>query len=271
MSSTPLRRDQPLVPELPEETSMKIIGLGGVGGIVARYGAMFLASLQSRVRLVLIDGDKFEPGNASRMFFSGHGNKAAVTRADLLPRFGESQLTLVAIQEFVTPHNLERLIQAEDIVLLCVDNHATRKLVNDHCTRLESVALISGGNDGVGPDGSGQVLRGTYGNCQVYLRHDSVDVTAPLTRYHPEIQEPMDRLPTDVSCTEMVAKVPQILFTNLLTASAMLNALWLYLCGALHYSELSFDTAEGLMRPAALPGPKAQSPHFSSRASTQLT
>ncbi|HYT91899.1 MAG TPA: hypothetical protein VEL76_24510 [Gemmataceae bacterium] len=36
----------------------------------------------------------------------------------------------------------------------------------------------------------------------------------------------------------------------------MLNALWLYLCGALHYSELALDVAEGLMHPLAVPAPK---------------
>jgi len=33
----------------------------------------------------------------------------------------------------------------EDLVLLAVDNHATRKLVSDHCARLDNVCLISGG------------------------------------------------------------------------------------------------------------------------------
>ena len=58
-----------------------------------------------------------------------------------------------------------------------------------------------------------------------------------------------------VSQSVRVASVPQILFANLMTASALLNALWLHLCGALHYSELVFDIAEGLMQPLALPGP----------------
>jgi hypothetical protein len=49
--------------------------------------------------------------------------------------------------------------------------------------------------------------------------------------------------------------VPQILFANLMTASAILNAVWLYLCGALHYSELCFDIADGVMRPLPLPPP----------------
>jgi molybdopterin/thiamine biosynthesis adenylyltransferase len=252
----PLRRDVPLQPQLPEHASVKVIGLGGVGGIVARYGAMFLASLGTPVRLVLIDGDQFEPSNASRMYFSGHGNKAVVTRADLLPRFADSPLMLGAVPEYVTPENVDRLIHDGDIVLCCLDNHASRKLINDHAARLGNICLISGGNDGVGPDSSGRVLRGTYGNVQVYLRHNGEDLGPSLTSYHPEIAQPGDRLPTDVSCTELVASVPQVLFTNLATASAILNALWLYLCGALHYSELGFDIADGLMRPMPYPPPR---------------
>jgi hypothetical protein len=41
-----------------------------------------------------------------------------------------------------------------------------------------------------------------------------------------------------------------MLFTNLATASSILNTFLLHVCdGALHYSDLSFDTADGLMRP----------------------
>jgi hypothetical protein len=239
-----------LKPELPENCSVKIIGLGGVGGIVARYGAIFLASLGGNARMVLIDGDSFEPSNASRMFFGACGNKAAVIRDELLPRFAESNLSLIAIEEFVTPDNIGRLVREGDIVLLTVDNHATRKLVNDYCAAtLQNFFLLSGGNDGVGKDTSGSVRRGTYGNVQAYLRRNGEDVSPSLTRFHPEIREPADRLPTDQSCTELAMSVPQILFANLTAATAMLNTLWLQLCGALHYGELSFDIAEGLMRP----------------------
>jgi molybdopterin/thiamine biosynthesis adenylyltransferase len=256
MSTSKVCLDRALTPHVPEGCSVKVIGLGGVGGIVARYGAMFLASFDAGVRLVLIDGDQFEPSNASRMYFSGHGNKAEVTRADLIDRFRDSPLSLVAVPEFVTPENVGRLIHEGDVVLLAVDNHATRKLVNDHCARLRDVCLISGGNDGIGADSAGRVQRGTYGNVQVYLRHDGEDGSPSLTRFHPEIEKPADRLPTDLSCTDLVASVPQVLFTNLATASALLNALWLHLCSALHYSELAFDIAEGRMQPLALPAPR---------------
>ena len=244
----------------PTPLSVKLIGLGGVGGIVARYGALFVASLDGDSRWVLVDGDAFEPGNASRMLFGVHGNKAAVIREELLEWLGDSRLVLTSVEEYVTPENIERLIHEGDVVLLAVDNHATRKLVSDFCaSRRETVCLISGGNDGVGEDDRGKELRGTYGNCQIYVRQDGRDLTPPLTQNHPEIAEPADRLPTDRSCAELMATVPQILFTNLLTASAILNALWLHLNGSLHYGEVCFDIAEALMRPVSLePGVSAR-------------
>src|ERR1051325_8647383 len=248
----------PLQPSLPDNATVKIIGLGGVGSIVARYLAAFLASLDRVVRLVLLDGDEFEHNNRTRMIFGSCGNKAAVTHDELAPRFAESSLSIIAIEEFVTPENISRLLRPGDIILLTVDNHATRKLVSDHCATLPDVCLISGGNDGVERDATGKMRRGTYGNVQVYLRRAGADASPSLTRYHPEIAQPADKLPTDKSCTELITSVPQILFTNLTVATCMLNTLLLHLSDALHYSELAFDIADGLMRPAPLPAPQRE-------------
>jgi hypothetical protein len=252
MTTASVPKNQILQPQLGVHASVKLIGLGGVGSIVARYAAAFFATLNQEVRFVLVDGDAFEPSNASRMLFSDCGNKAAVLRSEMLPRFAESNLSLIAVEEFVTPENVGRLIRSGDICLLCVDNHATRKLVNDHCSTLPDICFLSGGNDAVGPDSGGAVRRGTFGNVQIHVRRANVDITAPLTRHHPEIENPGDRLPSDQSCTELAVSVPQILFANLAVASAMLNTLWLYLCGALHYGELAFDIADGVMRPVSL-------------------
>lgn len=232
-----------LEPKLPPECSVKVIGLGGVGSIVARYAAVFLASLGPS-RMVLIDGDQFEPSNASRMLFGSCGNKAKVVREELLPRFKDSQLTLVAVEEYVTTENISRLIQEGDIVMLCVDNHTTRHLVDKRVWEMDGCCLISGGNDGVD---NGK--RGTYGNVQVHLTVNGVEVTPTLGQYHPEIADPKDKHPGDLNCTELVTHVPQILFANLAVASAMLNTLLLHLSGELHYAELSLDIAKGLMRP----------------------
>lgn len=238
-----------LNPKLPQPCAVKVVGLGGVGSIVARYVAVFLASMQKNARMVLIDGDKFEPSNATRMIFGRCGNKARVVRNELLPRFRESRLSLTAVSQYITPANVGQLIRSGDIVLLCVDNHATRKRVSDHCATLKNVCLISGGNDGVGRDSTGSDRRGTYGNVQVYLRRKGRRLTASLSEYHPEIAMPADKAPDELNCTELVVSKPQILFANLAVASAICNALLLYLSKQTHYSELCFDIAEGLSRP----------------------
>jgi len=249
------KRKDPLVPDLPDELTVKVIGLGGVGSIVARYGAMFLASFDRSVQLFLIDGDSFEASNATRMYFSRAGNKATVVRDDLGDRFEDTSLSLIPVEEFVSPENLDRLIRDGDIVLLCVDNHATRKAIGEHAATLDDVVVVSGGNDGIGEDSSGRPIRGTYGNCQIYIRRDGEDRCPSLLRYHPEIAEPEDQLPTDESCTALVASVPQLLFTNLMTACTILNTFWLYLCKASPYSELAFDVAEAVMNPVPIPAP----------------
>lgn len=256
MRATAVRRREALTPDGRRLESVKIIGLGGVGGIAARYATAFLAASPTDTRLVLVDGDAFEPRNADRMLFSTCGNKARVVRDELLPFVAGSSLALIAIEEFVSVENLPRLVLEGDVVLLAVDNHATRKLVAEHCATLDDVCLISGGNDGVGEDSSGRWLRGSYGNVQVYRRSAGADISPSLAAYHPEIAEPRDALPQDASCSEAVVSVPQILFTNLATASAMLNTLLLHACDVLAYPELCFDVAEGRMQPLALPWPR---------------
>jgi predicted ThiF/HesA family dinucleotide-utilizing enzyme len=252
VSDPGVRRRDRLVPDLERFHSVKVIGLGGVGGIAARYLVAFLAALGCTARVLLIDGDEFEVRNAERMLFSRCGNKAAVVRDDLLGVAEGSALTLAAIEEYVTPDNLDRLLRDDDVILLAVDNHATRKLVAKHCQGLRNVCLISGGNDGVGEDGAGELQRGTYGNVQIQIRSENIDRSPPLTAYHPEIATPRDVLPSELSCTEAMQSVPQILFANLATASAMLNTFLLHVCGTLEYPELCFDIAEGRMQPLPL-------------------
>lgn len=226
--------------QLPDGCRIKLIGLGGIGCIVLTYLAIFLKSLDRAVRLVLIDGDKFEPGNAARMSFAAAGNKAEVKAAETVTLLGDSRVAIVAVPQYVNEENLTQLIRPGDLVLLCVDNHPTRRLVSDHCRALPDVVLLSGGNDAVAPPHQ----RGTYGNVQVYIRQDSRDRTASLTRFHPEIAQSQDAMPGDADCAQQALSAPQILFTNLAVASAMLNALFAYSCGRLGYQEVQFDILE---------------------------
>jgi hypothetical protein len=243
MSHTP---DAPeLVCGLADDSRLKVIGLGGIGCVVLQYLTVFLKSLDRPVRLTLIDGDRFEVANGGRMVFQKVGNKAEVKAAETAAWLGASDVTVTAVPQYVAADNVEKLVRSGDHVFLCVDNHPTRKLVSEHCGRLADVALFSGGNEGVAPPRE----RGTYGNVQVYLRRAGRDLTAPLTRFHPEIANPKGKLPTEMSCAELAVSTPQILFTNLAVAGALLNAFFAFTCGRLHYQEVKLDVLEARMLP----------------------
>ncbi|HEX6813631.1 MAG TPA: ThiF family adenylyltransferase [Planctomycetota bacterium] len=233
-----------------ESLAVTMIGLGGVGGIAARHLAVFLASLECPTRLVLVDGDRFEPHNRTRMMFGREGNKAEVVRDELRERHAGTGLAVLAVPEYVGPANVERLIENGDHVVLAVDNHATRKVVSDRCRALADVVLVSGGNDGVGVDRDGKYRLGTYGTVQAFVRHSGRDQTPSLCRWHPEIAEPADTVPEpDRGCLAAATSRPQLLFANLQVASSVCSTLFLQLCGNLPYAEVAFDIAAGRMRP----------------------
>jgi len=219
---------------------IKAIGIGGIGCALLPFLCRYLQYSGDKARITLIDGDRFERGNAPRQAFSRLGNKAEVKAQELAQEF--DNLSLRAVPEFVTPENVARLLQEGEVILLMVDNHASRKLVNDHAAGLDAVTLISGGNDFVD------------GNVQVYLRREGRNLTPSLSRYHPEITQPRDRNPAELSCEElMAAGAPQLLFTNLMVASMMLNAFYAFTQDRLSYSEVYLDILENLTRPVARP------------------
>lgn len=219
---------------------IKAIGIGGIGCALLPFLCRYLRYAGEKARLTLIDGDRFERRNAERQAFQHLGNKAEVKAGELAREF--DSLSFRAAPEYVTGENVARLILAGDLVFLMVDNHASRKLVNDHVAALPEIALISGGND--------------YedGNVQVYVRERGRDLTPGLTRFHPEIAAPRDRNPAELSCEELLeAGAPQLLFTNLMVASLMLNAYYALRSGRLKYGEVYLDILENKSRPVSRP------------------
>jgi molybdopterin/thiamine biosynthesis adenylyltransferase len=225
---------------------IKVIGIGGIGCALLPHLARYLQTKGEAARVTLLDGDAFEARNADRQTFGRLGNKATVKAMELAQQF--EGLSFRAVAEYVTPENVETTVGSGDVVFLGVDNHATRRVVSDRCEKLEEVTLISGGNDY------------TDGNVQVYLRRADRDVTLPLTRLHPEIADPKDRSPHELSCEELSrGAAPQLLFANLAVASAMLNAFYACEMGKLQYGEVYLDILEGRANPVAR-DPAATSP-----------
>ena len=76
-----------------------VIGLGGIGSILARYLTIFLAALDDPFRLVLCDGDAFEPGNSYRMDVPSFENKALSMSAELSRHFSRDGLSIRAVPQ----------------------------------------------------------------------------------------------------------------------------------------------------------------------------
>ncbi len=185
-----------------------IIGLGGIGSILCERLARYLTySAESGTSLLLVDGDMYEAKNFDRQDFTRMGNKAEVKAADLQMQF--SRLHVTSFPAFVNETTLSQVIKEGDIVFMCVDNHKTRMLVSNYSKALTNVTLISGGNDLID------------GNVQLYIRKDGKDLTPDLCSYHPEIANPDDKLPEEMSCEELAESEPQLYFTNLGVATIM--------------------------------------------------
>ena len=219
---------------------IKAIGIGGIGCALLPFLCRYLQYSDEPARVTLIDGDRFERGNAARQAFSGLGNKAEVKAGELAREY--EAVAFRSRPEYVTEDNVARLIGEGEVVFLMVDNHASRHLVSRHVSSLADLSLISGGND--------------YedGNVQVYIRQAGLDLTPSLARYHPEIAAPGDRNPAELSCEElMAAGAPQLLFANLMVASLMLNAFYALREGRLNYSEVYLDILQNASRAVSRP------------------
>jgi hypothetical protein len=232
---------------------IKIIGLGGIGCIVLEFLGRYLKSQRhiSGLRLVLVDGDDFEPANDQRMCFQTLGNKAEVKAAETVKALSPCDLSIVPVAKYVREENIRELIKSGDHVILAVDNFPTRRLVSEYCESLKEVALFSGGNEGVDPPRE----RGVYGDVQIHIRKNGRDVTAPITRFHPEIAHAEGDLPGGPNCNELAVSTPQILFANLAVASALCSAFFAYATGNLRYQEAKLDILENRLLPQ-LPLPK---------------
>lgn len=199
---------------------IKVIGTGGIGlamlPALCRY-LNYNGEEYPSVEVSMIDGDTFEEKNRGRQDFVELGQKATITANEYKDKF--PRLIFWDHPTYITTDNVAQLIREGDIVLLCVDNHKTRKLVSDRAEELKNVTVISGGNDW------------TDGNVLTHIRRDSKNLTPPLAnKYHPEICNPTDKHPGEIEqaqgCQVVAVSEPQLLITNNYIAANMLAVLY---------------------------------------------
>jgi molybdopterin/thiamine biosynthesis adenylyltransferase len=213
-----------------------LIGCGGIGSQLAGPLVRYLANRPEPPLLVLVDGDVFEAGNLHRQACAV--GDLGTNKAEALARVARSAgLAVQVVPEYVTEANVGQLVREGDLVLLAVDNHPARALIDRYLASLSDATLISGGNDE------------TDGNVQLVRRRDGTSVDGHLTEIHPEIGMATEEEPRDDGCQVMAAERPQLLVTNLMVASAMLSCLWqISERGSVPYSEVYLDAIQNAAR-----------------------
>jgi molybdopterin/thiamine biosynthesis adenylyltransferase len=193
---------------------ISIIGLGGIGSVLVNTISRFLNSNENLkpITIKLVDGDDYEYKNISRQEFYNYGNKANVKKRELSNRF--QNIDYLDFQMFLDENNISEIVTENSIVFVSVDNHKTRRLVSNYAKKLNNVIVISGGNEL------------TDGNIQIFIRKGGENVTPSLTDYHPEIENPLDKSPDEMSCEELSHAEPQLYFTNFMVAGHMCSAFY---------------------------------------------
>lgn len=217
----------------------KIVGAGGISSYLIEPLARYLSYRPDSSEITVIDGDRFEERNKDRQKFTAYENKAVHTVALLKSQF--HKISFKAKDEYLTESNVITNIRENDVVFLCVDNHASRKLISDRCEELQDVTLISGGNDF------------TDGNVIYFSKKNGTNITKPPTELYPEIASPQDKNPGESdrtsSCQQEAASSPQLLFTNLAIASTMLNCYYAHEQGKADFEQVYLDIVTQRSRP----------------------
>ena len=221
---------------------IRVIGAGGIGLCLLptlcrflNYGSEKFSF--SNPELWIADGDNYEIKNAARQRFTRSDNKAVETAKLIIAEY--PKIDARAFPNYVTEENVASIVQENDIIFSCVDNHATRRMLSEYCGSMDNVVLISGGNEY------------TDGNIQVYVRKNRRDITLPLnSKYHPEIASPPDENPGQATgCAALAPSSPKLLITNNFVAALMLNAFYAVLTNNLAYDEAFADVVSNKVKP----------------------
>lgn len=194
-----------------------VIGVGGIGTWVlpaiikeARFNEAFPK------HIILVDGDKVDDGNFKRQDFDASALntfKAEAKLEDIKHLIDGTGVEVDSICEYIDDAWVEEHFEDGDMILCCVDNHPTRRVLQDKASDMNNVIFISAGNEK------------TTGNVQTFLKENGTIKSPSIYEAHPEIEESDDaHNPANMSC-EQRAALPggiQIFTINFFMAAVIL-------------------------------------------------
>lgn len=217
-----------------EPLNLVVVGVGGIGSALADDLAKMLNYKRPGSMLMLVDGDSFEPKNKERQNFDRLGFKASVKAAELTDRYEdtmfiplntwvvESTADEEAVVDGDNPDDdapeatriaASALLEDDMVVYAVVDNFKARRILIDAATQVDNIDVFLGGNDDA-----------LFGSTYHYQRRNGVEITGNPVYYQPELEEPTDRNPGDLSCEERLKLEggTQLVATNRLVAALLL-------------------------------------------------
>lgn len=189
-----------------------IVGVGGTGSLLARDLPQLLLQYRNH-SMVLIDGDVVERRNLIRQRFqSGDvGMNKAIAMANKINSFYPVECEAMDI--YLTDKELLARIgrsEAIPVIVGCVDNNATRLILENTYKELKTAVYIDSANSAY----SGNVFCSVKSNGKYYGK----------TRKQAKQLKQKDRNPTELSCTERAdAGELQYFVTNLRMANCVLE------------------------------------------------
>lgn len=215
--------------------NLVVIGLGGINSHFLLPVYQYL-QYENNIfdSLILVDGDKYELKNESRQIVPDLDNKAIATTKMYRDKF--DGVTTTFYDKYINESNINKVIKNNDVIILGVDNHKTRKVVQDYCKKLENITIISGGNE----------LHD--GNVMIFNRKDNITITPLFTELHPEILNSKDKSPEEMSCEELAQSEPQIGLVNATIADAMRRTLYALINNQIRYYEIFINCLTGSTR-----------------------
>ncbi len=192
-----------------------IVGCGGIGGNVIRDLPKLLDQFKHRV--VLVDGDKVEKKNCSRQPFQAQD--VGLNKARALARKINSfyPIKCLYLDKYISNLELDVVIEKYGknkipYLIGCVDNDATRKIIENTFEHYPDAVLLDGANEKY----EGNVFC-CYRKAGVQHGKKRSDVYS--------LKEDVN--PAQIGCEEQVAKGElQFLITNNKVASAMLEYIY---------------------------------------------
>lgn len=194
-----------------------VIGVGGIGGAVCRDLPKLL--IDSNHKLILVDGDTVEEKNCKRQPYQTQDIKK--NKARILARKINSfyDVECEFLDSYITNEELQVLAEKYEeytpFFIGCVDNDATRRLIEKAYLKYENSILIDGANSEY------------EANVYVSYKEDNVK-HGPIRSEVYELSN--DRNPGLASCEEKISQgATQYLITNNKVASSILEHIFPFL------------------------------------------